>query len=804
MWDVSAGKELRKISAASEQPSAIALNSDGKTLAVQDKDATIRLYEVFTGKEVARFRNNKKGELYPLGMAFSPDGKKLAAVEEHRPDWHSESTLELTVWETAAGKIIYRRPGKKDYLTSREFENIQFSPDGGWLAWIGGQEEVVLVDSATGKKGRRLRCGDSLSVDNFAFAEDGKTLIAKEQPFREEFFVWDVETGKMLRSFKWSSFEAIDSFLGQPITVAVSPDGKRLALAGLTGPIPILDVAKGAELHRFDAPRQAIIRLSFTRDGKEVLTTEEGHRHFGQNAAPPGERILDTDEAWSVRAWEASTGKPLRTISTDAHVYQYVPAWGGVLMLNGSEIWFLKLGKHQFLPVLFAHPSGSQYSVSMNNPARELLPVLSTHPHMLGGKPYAISADNKLLAIAGTKAEKGVIGVFELTIAKEIGPGKLRCQFALPNHLPGPKKDIEAGLPRFLLFSADAGTLAAQFQDGKVTLWSLATGRELPTIQPHKNNEMRALGISTDGRSLVVDAGDNMPRLFETATGRERRLFALNAKETRERSSKNGERNKFAHLLRVETAIGILMLPNVAISPNGRILAHCGPRGTITLWNVATGKELAELRGHQADVMTLAFSPDGKTLASGSRDTTALIWDVSRFTAKAKPQAAAVDAPARWQDLMSDDAVKAFDAICALAAAPDKAVPYLNEHARPAIAADAAAINRLIADLDSDQFDMRKKANEELAKLGEAAVPFVRKALEANPSPEARKRLQALLAKEPWRVPTGETLSSLRAIEVLEMIGTVEAKSVLKNLARGKAEALVTRAALAALERLGR
>jgi hypothetical protein len=203
-------------------------------------------------------------------------------------------------------------------------------------------------------------------------------------------------------------------------------------------------------------------------------------------------------------------------------------------------------------------------------------------------------------------------------------------------------------------------------------------------------------------------------------------------------------------------------------------------------------------------VTTLAFSPDGKALASGSRDTTVLLWDVSSLAAKAKPEFVAVDSAARWHDLLSQDAAKAFDAMCALVGSPDKAVSYLKEHARPAVTADAATVKQLLADLDSEQFDVRKMANDELTRLGEAVVPLVRKALEADVSPEARKRLEALLAKEPRRVPTGETLRSLRAIEVLEMIGTVEAKTVLQLLAKGTPEASVTRAAKAALERLAR
>jgi hypothetical protein len=181
-----------------------------------------------------------------------------------------------------------------------------------------------------------------------------------------------------------------------------------------------------------------------------------------------------------------------------------------------------------------------------------------------------------------------------------------------------------------------------------------------------------------------------------------------------------------------------------------------------------------------------------------------LLWDASAFAAKTKPEAKAVDAAARWPDLLSPDAAKAFDSMCLLAATPDKSVPFLKDNARPALTPNSAAIQRFIADLDSEEFEVRKKANDELTKLGEAAVPLIRTSLQGDVSPESRKRLEALLAKEPWRVPTGETLRSLRAIEVLEMIGTAEAKSVLEELAKGTSGATVTQAAKESLQRMKR
>src|SRR5262249_15629462 len=108
------------------------------------------------------------------------------------------------------------------------------------------------------------------------------------------------------------------------------------------------------------------------------------------------------------------------------------------------------------------------------------------------------------------------------------------------------------------------------------------------------------------------------------------------------------------------------------VSPDGKVLALGGGyhADTVYLREVASGKELAQLRGHQRQlgVVSLAFSPDGKTLATGSRDTTILIWDLS---GPAKQAVAAVHPPGKveqlspkeleslWTDLADADAAKA-------------------------------------------------------------------------------------------------------------------------------------------------
>jgi hypothetical protein len=219
---------------------------------------------------------------------------------------------------------------------------------------------------------------------------------------------------------------------------------------------------------------------------------------------------------------------------------------------------------------------------------------------------------------------------------------------------------------------------------------------------------------------------------------------------------------------------------------------------------------------------------------------------VAAAVARADEPTATSPIEAAWQNLASNDDARATRAILTLSKSPKEAVAFLKANLL-AVKADRKRVARLIADLDSDQFAGREKAQQELEYLGKYIKDDLKKALENNPSPETKKRLEHLLEAvappekpadmpaQPGRarsisvqntngqikiivdgVPLDLTpkvvvvnprpmltwVRAARAVAVLEDIGTPEARQVLDELARGEAGAKPTVEAKAALERL--
>ncbi len=343
-----------------------------------------------------------------------------------------------------------------------------------------------------------------------------------------------------------------------------------------------------------------------------------------------------------------------------------------------------------------------------------------------------------------------------------------------------------------LCFSPDGKTLASQGPSNTVVLWSVASGQKVLQTSSVKEGHFSCLAFSRDGRNVVAGTYSGFVCLWELATGKERCHFR----------GQDGPRLEIPPQRGYEGDIRA-----IDFSPDGKILAWGGGDRLVHLWDFDTGKDLRRFAGHQGWVTSLAFAPDGKALASGSYDTTALIWDLTGLRPSGsarKMNGVPADLEGWWTDLGSADAAKAFRAIQQMIQAPQRTLAFVNKQVHPVPPVDTQRIGRLIAQLDAKEFEKRGAAERELAKLGELAELQLRRVLADHPSVELRRRAERLLAKLEGPLTHPEQLRAIRVVEVLEHIGSAEARALLTTLAQGAPQARLTREAKHALERLNR
>jgi hypothetical protein len=153
-----------------------------------------------------------------------------------------------------------------------------------------------------------------------------------------------------------------------------------------------------------------------------------------------------------------------------------------------------------------------------------------------------------------------------------------------------------------------------------------------------------------------------------------------------------------------------------------------------------------------------------------------------------------------WTALADSKAAVAHRALTELVSRADAAIALLKSNVRPARKNDK--LEQYLKDLDSRRFALRDAAMREIERRGPEAEPALRRLLDTKPSPELRKRIDELLAKLVRPITDPETLRLIRAVEVLERIGSPPARSLLEALAGGDPDAVLTREARASLARL--
>jgi WD40 repeat protein len=720
------------------------VSPDGKSLAVgrggrePERDREIRLCRLQTGvkadalrRETVITHSGNCGHIH-----FSPDGKSLVVFTAIQTDEGGQRDGEqvVTVWDAATGKE------KSRFKTPRAAANGRVAVAVSDRSLAIGLENggTSLWDLATGKD-RKLatghgskKNGDGYGTFAVSFTPDGKTLVTGGRDHLTK--LWDLETGKLLRTLGRQSASVE--------TLAVAPRGKILASAGQDGLIRLWDAETGADACPGPGHRSPVEKVALSPDGKLAFTA-----------------------GWddTLRWWDAATGAECQVMS--------VP--GGISGLAVSPD-----GKS----VLIATGEGRlrTWDTATN---RETTPTNLPRDVKFGRLSF--SPDGRHLVSAGLR-----LTVWEwpaLKLARTIDLPK-------PSNEPGENDCFDAGVSpdgRRLVtlcerrwFWEEGGIRYAYSSDGVVDVWDFATGKQLRRLavadtQAGAAGTFRTVTFTPDGRVVLVGGGGAIPHPKgldpEAFKGEMNVLDPVAGRWVRE-----------FEVPPVPDTVARRYSGATALSPDGRTLYVSYNTGEIVGFEVATGKPRRTLSGHRGFVGGLAFSADGRRLISGCRDGVALVWDAT-LSGAASPRReppTEADALKLWATAGEEDARASFTAMAELARAPDHALAVLRRQVKPAPADPTPAeMDRIFADLDSASFATREKAAEELSEYGEAVAPAVRKRLERAVPPEAKRRALEFLEELDRSIPLPARVRQIRAVELLEGIGTPDAKKFLTELA---------------------
>jgi WD40 repeat protein len=799
LWDLSNGRKLCTLKAEQGTIDCLAFSPDGRLLAA-GCGCTVFTWEAASGKLLRQFYGGK----HPVRLVtFSPDGRRLQTVASARDHWSTGAVTlppdRVQLWDVATGKLLRTRGGPIG-------EEKKLSQPAKGETLVETLVPVAVAQSANGRRSawcfrrqQERREGNSVSIG------DGVVSLK----------FYDAASGQQVHQ--------VDGLPASVNVLALSLDGRRFATAGDDSISLGLTEPPGGALLWIKGVGRA--QLAFSPDGKVLASrhdcgvclwsagTAKTLRHWflvpangcgAMDEAPPPVfsakgRVLAAAFGGFLHVWDLRQGKEQPAFPGRRRPVTNVrfSAEGPMVELaaTGFARWSLgsacKRGKASAWPTLskqgpWAAESENRWHYldrTENKTFRLCEGVGRTVLHTLPADTRAfesgdMSSDGRGVCLCRQAKDECALVFYEVPTAQELGRLKVKC---CPED--------------FAVFPP--ARLAAWMEDGKTCLADLCSGkvRELPggAGPSHRfSYTNRLLAFSPDGQTLlaayqrslrfaVAESDDGAVCLWDVATGKElQRLDVRHAD-----GSPAG-------------------LCAAAFSPDGRTLAAAayGENG-IDLWEVATGQVRRRLPGHQDQVLCLDFSPDGRFLVSGSDDGTALVWDlVTPAPLPGQDGPAAAGLERWWSRLGSPDASRADEARRMLVAASAQSVSLLARRLRPATTPAAARLTTLIAELEAERYAVREHADRELAKLHELAGPALAKALARPRALESKRRLEKLLGALDNRVPPAPLLRQLRALEVLEQIGTPEAHRLLARLAGGIPQARLTREAQAALARL--
>jgi WD40 repeat protein len=488
--------------------------------------------------------------------------------------------------------------------------DLAFSPDSRLLAVPGGDETIRVWAVATGQEVLALR-GDAGRVLGVAFSPDGRRLASTSEDTTIR--IWDLSglphrwpppaMGKGKRGGVSAPSCTLRGHQDRVVGVAFSPDGRLLASASNDRTIKVWNAATGER--RYDFPGQALpilfMRLAFSPDSRRLAAGSAGN---------------------TVRVWDVTSGETLFLLPGHSQ-----PIVSVLFSADGQRL--VSSGWDRLVKVWDLPPAAPGVSTSGG---RILTPRHTLHDLSPSMSSVAFSPDGGRLAVGGPLPE-GMVRVYDVTSGQ------------LLRTLQGHVRVVSVA------FSPDGRRLASAGMDKTVKLWDPTTGHEILTLRGHADLVGRVL-FSPDGQCLVSASGDGTVRVWDatpfdprsdpqtlTLSGHGGPVYGLAFRpDGRQLASASADTSLRLWDVSAGAAVGpdplirtfaghISEVLCVAFSPDGRCLLSGSNDSTARFWDTRTGDELRALRGFKMAVRSVAFSPDGGTVATASTET-AKLWDV--------------------------------------------------------------------------------------------------------------------------------------------------------------------------------
>jgi WD40 repeat protein len=607
--------EVRRFEGHEGPVTSVAYAQDGRHALSGSWDRTVRVWDVMTGEELRHFEGHVD---IVWRVALSPDGRHGVSGGQDRVNAAGKRDYDLRVWAIDGPAQVQRLKGHQSTISG-----LVFAPDGHRLLSSSWDATVRLWDMDSGKQLDTLEFnGPVLSV---AVSPGGRQIALGRLDGTVE--VWDLDTHKCVGTFSHHT-------KGQIHTVAFSPNGQQVISGSQDQTICLWNLQTGEQALRLRGHTANVNAVGFSPDGR---------------------RILSASSDRTVRLWDAETGEEIhRFLGHTDEVWCVAFSPDGRYALSGGKdrtlrLWRLPVedvkaregpvGRGEAKPPLqqrAPEPVGQVRRVEPTVPTAlgksderqaEALPLRGQQIiRRNGGIVFgvAFSPDGKCLVCA-----TGAAIVWDAETGKEL----------LTLHADKQGADSIA-------FSPDGKRLASAGMAGIVNVWDMASGKLVLSLEAG-TKAWSALAYSPDGQYLASTSSDRTLKLWNATTGDE--IMTLTggggvafSPDSRRMAGSLGKSITVWELpggqpaLRLSLKHGIL-IGTVAFSPDGKQLAGGGGRltgdlrryetGELKVWDTASGRELLTLQGHTDLVKSVAFSPDGQRLASGSYDKTVKVWD---------------------------------------------------------------------------------------------------------------------------------------------------------------------------------